>query len=140
MKTGLWHAVMMVWMCCTATVYGTVVEVEGRAPADESMTRSRALADALRVDIPGMLKSDFEIEIGRPLGSDVVQVIACTNENALHKEIRDLATTTTKDDPYPVMPRGMNVKKAKTASKANLSARTKWGERHIVVSTFPKDK
>ena len=35
------------WMCSTA-LYGTTVEVEGRAPADEPMARSQALADALR--------------------------------------------------------------------------------------------
>ena len=91
------------------------------------------------VDIPGTLKSGFEIEIGEPFGSDVVQVIACTNENALHKEIKDLAAATTKDDPYPVMTRGMSIKKAKAASKADLSNQTKWGEKHIIVSTFPKE-
>ncbi len=44
-----------------------------------------------------------------------------------------------KDTQYPVMPRGTSIKKAKAASKANLSAQTKWGEKHIIVSTFPKD-
>ena len=91
------------------------------------------------VDIPGALKAGFEIEIGEPYGSDVVQVIACTNENALHKEIKDLATAATEDEPYPVMTRGMAVKKVKAARKEDLSQQTKWGEKHIIVSTFPAE-
>ena len=35
-------------LVCIAASYGAVVEVEGRAPADEPMARSQALADALR--------------------------------------------------------------------------------------------
>ena len=100
------------------------------------------------VEIPGALKAGFEIEIGEPFGSDVVQVIACTNESALHKEIKDLASAATEDEPYQamtrqeavgVMTRGMKVKKVKAADKADLSKQTKWGEKHIIVSTFPAE-
>lgn len=91
------------------------------------------------VSIPGALKAGFEIEISEPFGSDVVQVIACTNENALHKEIKGMASAATEDDPYPVMTRGMVVKKVKAASKDDVSKQTRWGEKHIVVSTFPKE-
>lgn len=90
------------------------------------------------VTIPGALKAGFEIEIAEPFGSDVVQVIACTSENALHKEIKGMASAATEDEPYPVMTRGMVVKKVKAANKADLSKETLWGEKHIVVSTYPK--
>ncbi len=74
MKMWLWHTVMTVWMYCTAAVYGTVVEVEGRAPADEPMARSQALADALReavragagVDLVGESQTkNFTLEFDR---------------------------------------------------------------------------
>lgn len=91
------------------------------------------------VSIPGSLKGGFEIEIAEPFGSDVVQVIACTDASALHKEIKGMASAATEDDPYPVMTRGMVVKKVKSATAADLSKETLWGEKHIIVSTFPKD-
>ena len=47
MKTSIWITGFMMWVCST-TLYGTMVEAEGRAPADEPMARSQALADALR--------------------------------------------------------------------------------------------
>ena len=91
------------------------------------------------VDIPGTLKAGFEIEISEPFGSDVVQVIACTNENDLHREIKGMASAATEENPYPVLTRGMVVKKVQSANKSALSRQTKWGERHIIVSSFPKD-
>lgn len=91
------------------------------------------------VDIPGTLKAGFEIEISEPFGSDVVQVIACTNENDLHREIKGMASAATEENPYPVLTRGMVVKKVQSANKSSLSRQTKWGERHIIVSSFPKD-
>ncbi len=47
MKTKRWIAGFIV-LTCLAPSYGMMVEVEGRAPADEPMARSQALADALR--------------------------------------------------------------------------------------------
>lgn len=91
------------------------------------------------VSIPGALKSGFEIEVAEPFGSDVVQVIACTDQNALMKEIKGMASAATEDDPYPVMTRGMVVKKVKAATAADVSKKTLWSEKHIIVSTFPKD-
>lgn len=91
------------------------------------------------VSIPGSLKGGFEIEIAEPFGSDVVQVIACTDQNALMKEIKVMASAATVDDPYPVMTRGMVVKKVKAATAADVSKKTLWSEKHIIVSTFPKD-
>ncbi len=47
MKARICFACIVAWICST-TLYGATVEVEGRAPADEPMARSQALADALR--------------------------------------------------------------------------------------------
>ena len=91
------------------------------------------------VNVPGALKSGFEIEISEPFGSDVVQVIACTNASALHKEIKGMASAATEDEPYGVMTRGMVVKKVKKASAAEVSQKTLWSEKHIIVSTCPAE-
>ena len=48
-------------------------------------------------------------------------------------------TAATEDEPYPVMTRGVAVKKVKAARKEDLSQQTKWGEKHIIVSTFPAE-
>lgn len=93
-----------------------------------------------RVEIPGTSKSGFEIEVGPPFGSDVVQVIACTDENSLHREIKEMVAKMKKEDPPAVMPRGLFTKKAETAFQKDLSGKIQWGERHIVVSTSSKDK
>lgn len=91
------------------------------------------------VNVPGALKSGFEIEISEPFGSDVVQVIACTDASALHKEIKGMASAATDDEPFGVMTRGMVVKKVKKATAADLSKETLWSEANIVVSTFPAE-
>lgn len=91
------------------------------------------------VNVPGALKSGFEIEISEPFGSDVVQVIACTDASSLHKEIKGMASAATEDEPYGVMTRGMVVKKVKKASAADVSKKALWSEKHIIVSTFPKE-
>ena len=91
------------------------------------------------VNVPGALKSGFEIEISEPFGSDVVQVIACTDASSLHKEIKGMASAATEDEPYGVMTRGMVVKKVKKASAADVGKETLWSEKHIIVSTFSKE-
>ena len=91
------------------------------------------------INVPGALKSGFEIEISEPFGSDVVQVIACTDASSLHKEIKGMASAATEDEPYGVMTRGMVVKKVKKASAADVSKKTLWSEKHIIVSTFPAE-
>ena len=88
------------------------------------------------VEIPGPLKYGFEITISAPFGSDVVQVIACTNESALHKEIKQLATKATENEPFSVMKRGMVVKKVQEATQ-KVDSGALWGASHIVISTYP---
>lgn len=91
-----------------------------------------------RIEVPGAQKSGFEIEIGEPFGSDVVQVVACTDANALHREIKDMVSQTTEQNPYASTTRGMFVKKANAAIQQSQTDKTEWGEAHIVVSTHPK--
>ena len=90
------------------------------------------------IEVPGAQKSGFEIEIGEPFGSDVVQVVACTDENALHREIKDMVSHTTDEDPYAATTRGMFVKQANAAIQKSQTGKTQWGEAHIIVSTYPK--
>lgn len=89
------------------------------------------------VEVPGPLKAGFEVTISEPFGSDVVQVIACTDANALHREIKKLASATTEDEPYVAMKRGMVVKKVQEASET-ASSEALWSSSHIIISTYPK--
>jgi hypothetical protein len=93
------------------------------------------------IDIPGTHKSGFEIEIGPPFGSDVVEVIACSKPNELHKQFSQTAAAAEPEAPFQVLTRGMAVKgisKAVTTSSASADAPPRWGQDSIVVSTFPK--
>lgn len=91
------------------------------------------------IDIPGTHKSGFEIQIGAPFGSDVVEVIACSKASELHKAFSQFATQS-KEQPFQVLTRGMAVKgiSAAVASKPEEAAPLRWGQDSIVVSTFPK--
>ncbi len=51
--------------------------------------RDTHVSGGASVDIPGAVKSGFEIVIGKPYGTEMVQVIACTQASALHRKLRD---------------------------------------------------
>lgn len=93
------------------------------------------------IDIPGTHKSGFEIEIGPPYGSDVVEVIACTQPSELHKALSKHASETSAPAPFQVLTRGMAVKgidSALAAAKVGSTSALLWSQDSIVVSTFPK--
>jgi len=93
------------------------------------------------IDIPGTHKSGFEIEIGPPYGSDVVEVIACTQPSELHKALSKHATEADAPAPFQVLTRGMAVKgidSALAAAKSGSTAALLWSQDSIVISTFPK--
>jgi hypothetical protein len=93
------------------------------------------------IDIPGTHKSGFEIEIGPPYGSDVVEVIACTKPSELHKQFAQHAAKAEPEAPFQVLTRGMAVKGIdKSVATAPESSDTppRWSQDSIVVSTFPK--
>jgi hypothetical protein len=93
------------------------------------------------IDVPGTHKSGFEIEIGSPFGSDVVEVIACSKPSELHKTLAQFASTAAAEQPFQTLTRGMAVKgidSALSSPKTGDGAPLRWGQDSIVVSTFPK--
>jgi hypothetical protein len=93
------------------------------------------------IDIPGTHKSGFEIEIGPPYGSDVVEVIACTQPSELHKTLSKYASENDAPAPFQVLTRGMAVKgidSALAAAKVGTTAALLWSQDSVVVSTYPK--
>jgi hypothetical protein len=93
------------------------------------------------IDIPGTHKSGFEIEIGPPYGSDVVEVIACTKPSELHKQFSQHAASAQPEAPFQVLTRGMAVKgidKSVASAPESSDAPPRWSQDSIVVSTFPK--
>jgi hypothetical protein len=93
------------------------------------------------IDIPGTHKSGFEIEIGQPFGSDVVEVIACTQPSELHKALSKYASENDAPAPFQLLTRGMAVKSIDTAlasTKSGSDDPILWSHDSIVVSTFPK--
>lgn len=93
------------------------------------------------IDIPGTHKSGFEIEIGPPYGSDVVEVIACTKPSELHKQFSQHAAKAEPEAPFQVLTRGMAVKgidKSVAAAPEFSDAPPRWSQNSIVISTFPK--
>lgn len=93
------------------------------------------------IDVPGTHKSGFEIEIGPPFGSDVVEVIACSKPSELHKTLAQFASKAEEQQPFQTLTRGMAVKgidSALSSPKTGDGAPLRWGQDSIVVSTFPK--
>jgi len=93
------------------------------------------------IDVPGTHKSGFEIVIGPPFGSDVVEVIACSKPSELHKSLAEHAARAEEQQPVQVLTRGMAVKgidSALSTPKTGDGAPLRWGQDSIVVSTFPK--
>ena len=93
------------------------------------------------IDVPGTHKSGFEIQIGPPFGSDVVQVIACSKQSELHTALAKYAAQTDQQGNFQVLTRGMAVKGIDSAiatPKSGEGAALRWGQDSIVVSTFPK--
>ena len=93
------------------------------------------------IDVPGTHKSGFEIEIGPPFGSDVVEVIACSRPSELHKTLAEHAARAEEQQPVQVLTRGMAVKgidSALSTPKTGAGTPLRWGQDSIVVSTFPR--
>jgi hypothetical protein len=93
------------------------------------------------IDVPGTHKSGFEIQIGPPFGSDVVEVIACSKPSELHKTLAQYAAQSQEQQSYQTLTRGMAVKGIDSAiatAKSGDGAPLRWGQDSIVVSTFPK--
>jgi hypothetical protein len=93
------------------------------------------------IDVPGTHKSGFEIQIGPPYGSDVVEVIACSKPSELHKALAQQAHKLDQEHPFQTLTRGMAVKgidSALSTPKNGDGVPLRWGQDSFVVSTFPK--
>ena len=105
--------------------------------------RSTFVPAGKAIDIPGTQKHGFEIEIGPPYGSDVVQVIACTSEREIEKMVGKQLGTASASQPVAVLTRGMAAKGISEAgaspSTTQNGAPAMWSEAHMVVSTFPRN-
>jgi Domain of unknown function (DUF4384) len=103
--------------------------------------RSTFVPAGKAIDIPGTQKHGFEIEIGPPYGSDVVQVIACTSEREIERLVGRQLSTASASQPVAVMTRGMAVNGISEAGKSPNASTVPvlWSEAHMVVSTFPKN-
>jgi len=105
--------------------------------------RSTFVPAGKAIDIPGTQKHGFEIEIGPPYGSDVVQVIACTNEREIQKMIGNQLSTASASQPVAVLTRGMASKAISEAGSVTSTTLNGppaiWSEAHMVVSTFPNN-
>ena len=89
------------------------------------------------VNVPGTSKSDFEIVVGPPYGTDIVQVLACTEPSLLHKRLRNMAG---QQEGYRGIPRGL-FSRGINDSVSEFSKSDKppaWGETSISISTYPK--
>ena len=92
------------------------------------------------IEIPGSA-FPFKMRIGPPFGSDIVEVIACSRESEIHKKFaQNLPSASEEEHPFQVVTRGIIVEGIDTviADQKSLSPNTsRWGQDHIIVSTFP---
>ena len=89
------------------------------------------------VDIPGSDNPDFEIIVGPPYGTDIIQAIACTEYSSFHKKLKQMAGEQTG---YSAVPRGLFSRaiNQSVANSAKNATPPLWGEAEISVSTYPK--
>lgn len=84
--------------------------------------------------------SSFNLRIGPPFGSDVVEVIACSTDSEIHQQLAGKIPTPQSTNPFHVGTRGIIVEgidASATAAIAEDAPRKRWGRDYIVVSSFP---
>ncbi len=91
--------------------------------------------------VPAPEKDRFEFAVSPPYGDDVVQIIACTNKNALIARIDKELKKISGSQDFAVIERGVilkeiNLSKMDDDSKGPLE----WSEAHFMISTFPSGK
>ncbi len=92
-----------------------------------------------KIDIPGKVNKNYELVVGPPYGSDVVQVIACTRASDLHRKMDKLVKSQS-DMNYRSISRGIYLKAVESSADASTSgnstgAKLEWSESHLVIST-----
>lgn len=91
------------------------------------------------IEIPGT-GNHFKMKIGPPFGSDVVEVIACSQDSEIHKKIAQNQTATDDQHPFQIVTRGIIVEGIDSAladQKSSGASACRWGQDHIIISTFP---
>ncbi len=83
-------------------------------------------------------KDKFEFLVSPPYGDDVVQVIACTNRNALIDMIDRELKKISGSQNFAVIERGIIVKGINSSlAVGDSKGALEWGEAHFMISTFP---
>ncbi len=90
--------------------------------------------------IPKTKDKKFEIEVGAPFGSDVIQVIACTKRSALHGKMEELVKSQSIPG-YRSVTRGLFSKAVDESiedgsPEDSTEGKPQWSENHIVISTY----
>jgi len=92
-----------------------------------------------RVTVPGTSKPGFEIVVGPPYGTDLIQVIACTQYSLLHKRLENMVE---KEKPlgYRGISRGLFSRGINDSIESfNAKKLTpSWSETAISISTYKK--
>ncbi len=87
--------------------------------------------------VPKVNSKKFEIVVGPPFGSDVIQVIACARKSTLHSKMERLVKSQSSPG-YRSITRGL-FSRAVTKSVNNTANASKlWSEAHILISTYKK--
>jgi len=91
------------------------------------------------VFIPENTNKNFEIEVGPPFGSDIVQVIASTQASELHRKMSELVQAHSSYK-YCDITRGLFAKAVDRSVPNNqkFNNRRLWSEAHIIISTYAK--
>ncbi len=89
------------------------------------------------IKVPGV-SSDFEIVVGPPYGTDIIQVIASTSKSKLYNEIDTYVQKVDPNIGYKIIPRGLAVKKISNAYKTSNTddKNALWSESHLFISTY----
>jgi hypothetical protein len=95
-------------------------------------------------EIPRANTNGFFLRIAEPFGADVIQIIACTRNSPLHREMARLAQETPKRIALATVPREVI---ADAISNAKLSTtdgdgqpQAQWSEARLVICTRPKPR
>ena len=88
--------------------------------------------------VPAPEKDRFEFLVSPPYGDDVVQVIACTDRNALIDRIDGELRKISGSQNFAVIERGVIVREINSSQRSGDSKNPlEWGEAHFMISTFP---
>ena len=90
--------------------------------------------------VPKVKSKKFEIEVGPPFGSDVIQVIACAQKSTLHNKMERMVKNSSNPG-YRSLDRGLfsqAVTESITPNKTKPRPKQLWSEAHILISTYKK--